>query len=68
MTEDRKKMAKALDIAFQYGQIDEAHHKAWVIDQMVRHLLGDCYSENIQIQKNGEDGPDTYEWNVGIAP
>lgn len=35
-----EKIAKALSIAFQYGQIDGDHHKAWVIDQMVRALIG----------------------------
>jgi len=32
---------RALDVATYFGQIDGAHHKAWVIDQMVRALT-DC--------------------------
>ena len=36
--EERIKMA--LGLAVQYGQIDGDHHKAWVIDQMVRALTG----------------------------
>ncbi len=31
---------RAIDLAVRYGQIDGAHHKAWVIDQMVRVLTG----------------------------
>jgi len=29
----------ALNLAYRYGQIDGGHHKAWVIDQMVRCSL-----------------------------
>jgi hypothetical protein len=58
----------ALSIALRYGQIDGSHHKAWVIDQMVRALLGTHYDEWVTEAKNGEDGPETYEWYVGIPP
>lgn len=37
--EDR--VIAALEIAMKYGNNDGAHHKAWVIDQMVRALT-DC--------------------------
>ncbi len=57
-----------LSIASQYGQIDGAHHKSWVIDQMVRTLLGDEYAAWVADYKRGEDGPDTYSWDEGIAP
>jgi hypothetical protein len=59
---------KALELIFEYGQIDGAHHKAWVIDQVVRILCGKEYEKEIADYKNGEDGADTYEWNIGIAP
>lgn len=58
----------ALEIAQQYGQTDGAHHKAWVIDQMVRKLLGADYAAWVQRYCAGEDGPATYAWDVGIAP
>ena len=61
-------MEKALELIFEYGQIDGAHHKAWVIDQVVRILCGKEYEKEIADYKNGEDGADTYEWNIGIAP
>jgi hypothetical protein len=32
--------ALALDYIFAYGQVDGAHHKAWVLDQVVRILNG----------------------------
>jgi len=58
----------ALDIALNFGGIDGAHHKAWVIDQVVRALTGDEYEQIIKDAKAGEDGPDTYMWDEGIAP
>lgn len=36
----RDRIKKALDLAVTYGGIDGAHHKTWVIDQMVRALTG----------------------------
>lgn len=86
------RIEKALELAIQYGRIDGDHHKAWVIDQMVRALTGcpmekketkDCNGvdydydaqsecdEYIKLVKDtcdGKDGPDTYDWDVGIAP
>lgn len=59
---------RALQIAFMYGSYDGGHHKMWVIDQMVRALAGDKYDEWIKNFQNGEDGPNTYEWDVGIPP
>ena len=64
------KIKDALDIAYKHGQTDGTHHKAWVIDQMVRRLLGDVYDEWVEKYKhNDEDDPgDYYEWDEGIAP
>jgi len=83
---------KAIELAVRFGGIDGDHHKAWVIDQMVRALTGcpmvkktakdfegkeyeyECqgeseeYVELVREAKNGEDGPETYSWNEGIAP
>lgn len=64
----RRRRDEALDIARRYGGIDGDHHKAWVIDQMCRALLGDKYEAFVADAKAGEDGPETYDWNVGIAP
>jgi len=64
----KKRISKAIDLAVQYGGIDGAHHKTWVIDQMVRALAGDGYDKLVRWACDGEDGPNTYEWDVGIAP
>lgn len=60
----------ALKIAFKYGQIDGSHHKAWVIDQMVRALLGseEAYKAWIRHYVYDEETDSVYEWDKGIAP
>lgn len=82
----------ALEYAVRFGGIYGDHHKAWVIDQMVRALT-DCpmvtesaidvhgksyeyeaqgeseeYKKLVADACNGEDGAETYSWEVGIAP
>lgn len=59
---------QAIEIAIRWGGIDGDHHKAWVIDQMVRALTGERYEQVVIDAKAGEDGPETYDWNEGIAP
>lgn len=65
---DTEKIEKAIELAVMYGGIDGAHHKTWVIDQMVRALAGDKYDKIVADACAGEDGPDTFEWDCGIAP
>lgn len=62
------RIEKALDLAVRYANIDGGHHKMWVIDQIVRVLAGERYDDLIRWANTGEDGPDTYEWDTGIAP
>ena len=66
--ENQEKIDKAIELAVQYGGIDGAHHKDWVIDQMVRVLAGDDYEQIVKDACDGEDGPETYSWDCGIAP
>ncbi len=63
-----KTMDNAVDLAVEYGGIDGAHHKDWVIDQMIMVLSGDRYEEIVKEACAGEDGPNTYSWDCGIAP
>lgn len=64
-----KRIKEALSLAWQYGQIDGAHHKTWVIDQMVRALCGsdEEYRKWVEVYET-PDGEDYYEWDTGIAP
>jgi hypothetical protein len=77
-----KRIANALTIVAD-GMFDGDHHKTWYIDQMVRALLGcpiefheaiDCRGESeeylawVAAYEDGENGPETYSWDEGIAP
>lgn len=65
---DKERINKAAKIAWQYAQIDGAHHKMWVIDQMLRVLLEqDGYGKFIEAYET-PDGEDYYTWDVGIVP
>jgi hypothetical protein len=59
---------QAIELIVKYGGIDGAHHKDWVLDQVVRLLAGSEYENVIREAKAGEDGPNTYDWDEGIAP
>ena len=59
----QERIDKALEIAYQYAQIDGSHHRLWVIDQMLRELLGDKYKSWIKKYEEGD-----YKWDIGIAP
>jgi hypothetical protein len=54
---------KALSVVSEFGDIDGAHHKQWVIDQMVRAITGDGYDKWVW-QYNAQGG----EWDEGVAP
>lgn len=66
--EDNKRIEKAVELAINFGGIDGAHHKTWVIDQMLRILTGENYEQTIKEACSGEDGENTYDWETGIAP
>jgi predicted alpha/beta-fold hydrolase len=68
MKSERERIDEAVALAVRYGGIPGDHHKAWVIDQMVRALAGDDYEAVVADARAGADGPETYGWEVGIAP
>jgi hypothetical protein len=65
---DADRIQQAVELALNYGQIDGAHHKTWVIDQIVRVLTGDDYKQTITEYRAGDCGPETYSWDEGISP
>lgn len=70
--EMEERIKKALEIAWQYGQIDGSHHRVWVIDQMVRVLCGSekeyiAWVTNYEAPES-DDPDDYYSWDTGIAP
>ena len=69
LTNHDNKVNEALDFLYESGQVDGTHHKAWVIDQVVRILTGDGYDDwvaNYEKPDEGDDPDDGYEWDVGI--
>ena len=54
---------RAAAIALEYGHIDGAHHKQWVIDQMLRLISGSAYKTLMAYCDSAG-----YEWDTGIAP
>ena len=65
---EKERINEAIELAVRYGGFDGDHHKAWVIDQMVRVLAGERYEQIVQEACDGEDGPDSYSWETGVAP
>lgn len=65
---DTERVQLALELLAADGQVDGDHHQKWVIDQTVRILAGDGYAQWIAEYRDGEDGPETYSWDEGIAP
>lgn len=63
-----KPQVEALDIILRFGGADGAHHKQWVLDEVVKALAGDNYDQWVASYNNGVDGPETYHWDRGIAP
>lgn len=65
-----ERVEEALADIREYGGIDGAHHKQWLLDKLVRTLTDDedDYSAWIAAYENGEDGPNTYAWDAGTAP
>lgn len=61
-----KRMDAAIEVIERYGMIDGAHHKQWVMDQVVRALLGEPgYAEWVADYNSQEDYA---PWDPGIAP
>lgn len=56
-----RRIAQALMIVGRYGRVEGAHHKQWVLDQIVRALTGTstAYKEWVADYPN---------WDKGIQP
>jgi hypothetical protein len=69
MDESKARIGSALNFAITYGNIEGEHHTLWVLDQMVRALLGsdEDYQSFLQIIRGDPEDPYS-EWRTGIAP
>ena len=75
-----KRIENALEFLSVWGQVEGDHHKAWVIDQVVRALCGCEWNFNDSFIQNEEykdwvssycyddNHVMEYEWDTGIAP
>ena len=70
LRQKQRDVAGVLEIIFLYGLTDGAHHKQWVLDQVVKILAGNHYDDWVK-DHNGQidsDGETEYKWDVGIPP
>lgn len=60
------KILGAIELALNYGADGDSEHKMWVIDQMLRSLVGmEKYEEAIEAANKDEIGA---KWSTGQAP
>lgn len=62
------KLDKIQDLIEEFGEVDGDHHKKWLLDQIMRIIQGSNYRKWVRDYCKGEDGPHTYDWDIGIAP
>lgn len=65
LAECLKRRRAAVKVAYRFAQTDGGHHKMWVIDQMLRRLLG---PQEYKAFVKGYVRSGEYEWDTGIAP
>ena len=65
-----RRIQVALQLLAASGNMDQALHKQWYIDQAVRVLLGseDVYRAWVENHENSFRGGFFLEWNTGKAP
>ena len=69
VTSTQRQINKALKVAFRFGQTDGDHHKAWVIDQMVKALTSKDYKAWVKkYEGDPKDEDNHYSWDKGTAP
>jgi hypothetical protein len=61
-----RRIEAALSLIYDFAAFDGAHHKQWVIDQVVQMLTADEEEYNAWVARYNEDG--NYHWEKGIAP
>ncbi len=65
MSDAQNKLDRIETMILSYGEIDGAHHKMWVLDQVMRIVWGDEYDAKMA-DFNSDPGYDN--WDTGIAP
>lgn len=59
-----------LDLIYENAGTDGAHHKQWLLDQIVRVATGsdEEYKNWVRRYNNPPGSTEEYEWDVGITP
>lgn len=60
---DRERIELAINTIVRHGGHDGDHHKAWVLDQVMRQLAAEKYDGIVREVK-----AEGWAWNIGIAP
>jgi len=67
-TEQERPSSDAIDCAYLYAMIDNVDNKQWVIDQMLRSLLGYDYDGWVERYNIEADKIEYPRWEAGIPP
>lgn len=67
MNTAEERIGMAMNVIERYGGFEGSHHKQWVIDQVVRALLGPKGYEEWVSDMN-DNGGNYDPWDAGIAP
>jgi hypothetical protein len=59
------RIGRAVAVITRYGMIDGEHHKQWVLDQVLRALLGVRYAAWVEAHASD---PEYDPWDPGVAP
>lgn len=65
------RIQRAVGLAWCFNEIEGAHHRQWLIDQMVRNLLGEQYESFVKEYEEpikNDEKIEHYKWNKGIPP
>lgn len=57
------RIAQAVNVGSNYGFVDDAHHKQWVITEMIKVLVGEK-----EFSRWTNEWKDISEWDCGTAP
>ncbi len=69
----QERIKTALQIIERYGKAEGQRHKAWVMDQVVRALLGQEEAYNKWVLDMRSDWDEVFEvydyhWDTGVSP
>jgi len=62
-------IAAAVSVIEEYGMTDGAHHKQWILDQVLRAILGaKGYDKWLSTYNATAQSGEWPEWDQGVAP